>query len=149
MRNYRTVSLFQLFLLCSLLQVTVVVFFGGGINSYPQSHLSSPLGTSPPLFQMQSGFLRLQAVYRSRKYYISYQKTRLCVTLIQARCRGFLVRQTFWRRLRAVLTLQAYTRGMIARRLCQRLRAEVNSYYIYYCYLFCVANVPDRQGYWC
>uniref|UniRef100_A0AAX7SFR4 Myosin VIIAb n=1 Tax=Astatotilapia calliptera TaxID=8154 RepID=A0AAX7SFR4_ASTCA len=73
---------------------------------------------------MQSGFLRLQAVYRSRKYYRSYRTTRLRVTLIQARCRGFLIRQAFWRRLRAVLTIQAYTRGMIARRLCQRLRAE-------------------------
>uniref|UniRef100_A0A671TT54 Myosin VIIA n=1 Tax=Sparus aurata TaxID=8175 RepID=A0A671TT54_SPAAU len=71
-----------------------------------------------------SGFLRLQAVYRSRKYCRSYQMTRLRVKLIQARCRGFLIRRTFWRRLRAVLTLQAYTRGMIARRLCQRLRAE-------------------------
>lgn len=99
---------------------------------------------------MQSGFLRLQAVYRSRKYYKSYRKTRLRVTLIQARCRGFIVRQTFWRRLRAVLTLQAYTRGMIARRLCQRLRAEVNSpNYIYYCFFYDVANVPERGGYWC
>uniref|UniRef100_A0A669D331 Myosin VIIAb n=1 Tax=Oreochromis niloticus TaxID=8128 RepID=A0A669D331_ORENI len=73
---------------------------------------------------MQSGFLRLQAVYRSRKYYRSYRMTRLRVTLIQALCRGFLIRQAFWRRLRAVLTIQAHTRGMIARRLCQRLRAE-------------------------
>lgn len=109
---------------------------------------------SPPLkhfslLQMQSGFLRLQALYRSRKYYINYRTTRLRVTLIQARCRGFIVRQTFWRRLRAVLTLQAYTRGMIARRLCQRLRAEVNSHYIYYCYLYHVANVPEREGHWC
>uniref|UniRef100_A0A669BHT1 Myosin VIIAb n=1 Tax=Oreochromis niloticus TaxID=8128 RepID=A0A669BHT1_ORENI len=71
-----------------------------------------------------SGFLRLQAVYRSRKYYRSYRMTRLRVTLIQALCRGFLIRQAFWRRLRAVLTIQAHTRGMIARRLCQRLRAE-------------------------
>ncbi|KAA8586579.1 hypothetical protein FQN60_000415, partial [Etheostoma spectabile] len=74
---------------------------------------------------MQSGFLRLQAVYRSRKCFKSYRTTRHRVALIQARCRGFLIRQTFWRRLRAVLTLQAYTRGMIARRLCQRLRAEL------------------------
>lgn len=98
---------------------------------------------------MQSGFLRLQAVYRSRKYYRSYRTTRLRVTLIQARCRGFLIRQTFWRHLRAVLTIQAYTRGMIARRLCQRLRAEVKDYSIYYCYLYYVVNVPDREEYWC
>lgn len=47
MRNYRTVSLFQLFLLCSLLQVTVVVFFLGGewihIHSHTCPHLSQPL----------------------------------------------------------------------------------------------------------
>lgn len=48
-----------------------------------------------------------------------------------------------------MLTLQAYTRGMIARRLCHRLRAEVNSHYIYYCYLFYVAQGPERQSYWC
>lgn len=98
---------------------------------------------------MQSGFLRLQAVFRSRKFYITYRSTRLRITLLQSCCRGFLVRQTFWRHLRAVLTLQAYTRGMIARRLCQRLRAEVKSYYIYYCYLYYVANVPEGDGYWC
>lgn len=98
---------------------------------------------------MKSGFLRLQAIFRSRKFFISYQTTRLRVTLIQARCRGFLVRQMFWRHLRAVLTLQAYTRGMIARRLCHRLRAEVNSHYIYYCYLLYVANAPQRRSYWC
>ncbi|XP_034033568.1 unconventional myosin-VIIa [Thalassophryne amazonica] len=73
---------------------------------------------------MQSGFVRLQAVYRSRKHYRSYRMTRLRITLVQARCRGYLIRQTFWRRLRAVLTIQAYTRGMIGRRICQRLRAE-------------------------
>lgn len=98
---------------------------------------------------MQSGFLRLQAVYRSRKYYRSYRTTRLRITQIQARCRGFLVRQTFWRRLRAVLTLQAYTRGMIARRLCQRLRAEVKTDYVYFCYLYDVAKKPERKGHEC
>lgn len=102
------------------------------------------------LLKMKSGFLRLQAVYRSRKYCRSYQMTRLRVKLIQARCRGFLIRRTFWRRLRAVLTLQAYTRGMIARRLCQRLRAEVNnSHYIYYCYLYHVADRPEGEDHWC
>ncbi len=115
----------------------------------PKSSVPQPLFKLFSLPQMQSGFLRLQAVYRARKFYRSYRITRLRVTLIQARCRGFLIRQAFWRRLRAVLTLQAYTRGMIARRLCQRLRAEVNSYYIYYCYLYHVANVPERKAYWC
>lgn len=101
------------------------------------------------LLQMQTGFLRLQAVFRSRKYYKNYKLTRLRITLIQARCRGFLMRQTFWRRLRAVLTIQAYTRGMIARRLCQRLRAEVKSYHIYNCNLNHADNISEREGYRC
>lgn len=77
-------------------------------------------------FQMRVGFLRLQALYRSRKLHQEYQATRIRVTLLQAWCRGLLVRRTFSKRFHAVLTIQAYARGMIARRLCKRLRLEVN-----------------------
>ena len=98
---------------------------------------------------MKVGFLRLQALYRARTLCRSYRATRRCVALLQARCRGYLVRQTFCRRHRAVLTLQAYTRGMIARRLCHRLRAEVNAHHcIYYCYM-CRVVGGRREGLWC
>ncbi|XP_016151526.1 unconventional myosin-VIIa-like [Sinocyclocheilus grahami] len=70
------------------------------------------------------GFLRLQALYRSRKLYLVYQASRTRITLLQAWCRGFLVRRTFSKRFHAVLTIQAYARGMIAHRLCKRLRLE-------------------------
>ncbi|XP_026051993.1 unconventional myosin-VIIa [Carassius auratus] len=70
------------------------------------------------------GFLRLQALYRSRKLYLAYQASRTRITLLQAWCRGFLVRQTFSKRFHAVLTVQAYARGMIARRLCKHFRLE-------------------------
>uniref|UniRef100_A0A672LNV3 Myosin VIIA n=1 Tax=Sinocyclocheilus grahami TaxID=75366 RepID=A0A672LNV3_SINGR len=82
-----------------------------------------------PSFQMRLGFLRLQALYRSRKLYLAYQASRTRITLLQAWCRGFLVRRTFSKRFHAVLTIQAYARGMIARRLCKRLRMEVNLHY--------------------
>ncbi len=82
-------------------------------------------------FQMRVGFLRLQALYRSRKLYLAYQASRTCITLLQAWCSGFLVRRTFSKRFHAVLTIQAYARGMIARRLCKRLRLEVNLLSIY------------------
>uniref|UniRef100_A0A672S5X6 Myosin VIIA n=1 Tax=Sinocyclocheilus grahami TaxID=75366 RepID=A0A672S5X6_SINGR len=75
-------------------------------------------------FQMCVGFLRLQALYRSRKLYLVYQASRTRITLLQAWCRGFLVRRTFSKRFHAVLTIQAYARGMIAHRLCKRLRLE-------------------------
>uniref|UniRef100_A0AAR2IYX4 Myosin VIIAb n=1 Tax=Pygocentrus nattereri TaxID=42514 RepID=A0AAR2IYX4_PYGNA len=73
---------------------------------------------------MRAGFLRLQALCRSRKHYLAYRDTRTRIILLQGRCRGFLVRRTFWRRLNAIHTIQAYARGMIARRLCKRLRLE-------------------------
>ncbi|MCI4386629.1 hypothetical protein PGIGA_G00064610 [Pangasianodon gigas] len=73
---------------------------------------------------MCAGFLRLQAVWRSRKHYLLYREVRRRIILLQGQCRGFLVRQTFWRRLNAIRIIQAYARGMIARRLCRRLRVE-------------------------
>lgn len=84
------------------------------------------------LLQMRVGFLRLQALYRSRKLYLAYQAARMRITLLQARCHGFLVRRTFSRHFRAVLTIQAYARGMIARRACKRLREEVIEFILYY-----------------
>uniref|UniRef100_A0A8C1T6Q8 Myosin VIIAa n=1 Tax=Cyprinus carpio TaxID=7962 RepID=A0A8C1T6Q8_CYPCA len=73
---------------------------------------------------MRGGFSRLQALYRSRKLYQTYHIARQRITLFQGRCRGQLVRRAFRHRLWAVITIQAYTRGMIARRLYKRLKGE-------------------------
>lgn len=75
--------------------------------------------------QMRLGFLRLQALHRSRKLHQQYRLARRHIIDFQARCRAYLVRKAFRHRLWAVLTVQAYARGMIARRLHRRLRAEV------------------------
>nr|XP_054594574.1 unconventional myosin-VIIa isoform X2 [Nothobranchius furzeri] len=74
--------------------------------------------------QMRAGFSRLQALVRSRKLCASYHVARQRITGFQGRCRGFLVRGAFRHRLWAVITIQAYTRGMIARRLYRRLKGE-------------------------
>uniref|UniRef100_A0A8C4EBN6 Myosin VIIAa n=1 Tax=Dicentrarchus labrax TaxID=13489 RepID=A0A8C4EBN6_DICLA len=74
---------------------------------------------------MRAGFSRLQALVRSRKLCASYHVARQRITGFQGRCRGFLVRRAFRHRLWAVITIQAYTRGMIARRLYKRLKGEV------------------------
>uniref|UniRef100_A0A8C5NDW9 Myosin VIIAa n=1 Tax=Gouania willdenowi TaxID=441366 RepID=A0A8C5NDW9_GOUWI len=79
----------------------------------------------PPPPQMRAGFSRLQAIVRSRKLCASYHVARQRITAFQGRCRGFLVRRAFRHRLWAVVTVQAYTRGMIARRLYRRLKEEV------------------------
>ncbi|GAB5577368.1 unconventional myosin-VIIa isoform X2 [Prionailurus iriomotensis] len=73
---------------------------------------------------MRLGFLRLQALHRSRKLHQKYRLARRRIIGFQARCRAYLVRKAFRHRLWAVLTVQAYARGMIARRLHRRLRAE-------------------------
>lgn len=75
---------------------------------------------------MRVGFSRLQALVRSRKLCASYHVARQRIASFQARCRGFLVRRAFRRRMQAVVIIQKYARGMIARRLYQRLRGEVD-----------------------
>lgn len=78
--------------------------------------------------QMRLGFLRLQALHRSRKLHQQYRLARQRIIKFQARCRAYLVRKAFRHRLWAVITVQAYARGMIARRLHRRLRAEVRGF---------------------
>ncbi|XP_025122133.2 unconventional myosin-VIIa isoform X2 [Bubalus bubalis] len=73
---------------------------------------------------MRLGFLRLQALHRSQKLHQQYCLARRRLIGFQARCRAYLVRKAFRHRLWAVITVQAYARGMIARRLHRRLRAE-------------------------
>ncbi|XP_037696712.1 unconventional myosin-VIIa isoform X1 [Choloepus didactylus] len=73
---------------------------------------------------MRLGFLRLQALHRSRTLHQQYCLARRHIIRFQARCRAYLVRRAFRHRLWAVFTVQAYARGMIARRLHRRLRAE-------------------------
>ncbi|XP_068172673.1 myosin VIIAa isoform X4 [Antennarius striatus] len=73
---------------------------------------------------MRAGFSRLQALVRSRKLCASYHVARQRITYFQGRCRGYLVRRAFRHRYWGVITIQAYTRGMIARRLYKRLKAE-------------------------
>lgn len=78
--------------------------------------------------QIRLGFLRLQALHHSRNLHQQYRLTRQRIIKFQARCRAYLVRKAFRHRLWAVLTVQAYARGMIARRLHRRLRAEVRGF---------------------
>ncbi|KAK1336142.1 hypothetical protein QTO34_003944 [Cnephaeus nilssonii] len=90
-------------------------------------HSSSPKsksGSGAFSHLMRLGFLRLQALHRSRKLHQRYRLARRRIIQFQARCRAYLVRKAFRHRLWAVLTVQAYARGMIARRLHRRLRAE-------------------------
>uniref|UniRef100_A0A4W6CF13 Myosin VIIAa n=1 Tax=Lates calcarifer TaxID=8187 RepID=A0A4W6CF13_LATCA len=85
------------------------------------------MGKTKIFLKMRAGFSRLQALVRSRKLCASYHVARQRITGFQGRCRGYLVRRAFRHRLWAVITIQAYTRGMIARRLYKRLKGEVDA----------------------
>lgn len=109
---------------------------------------SSGLSMACCPLQIRLGFLRLQALHRSRKLHKQYRLARQRIIKFQARCRAYLVRRAFRHRLWAVITVQAYARGMIARRLHRRLRVEVRGFlslrsgwYLSVCY--CTQVSPD------
>uniref|UniRef100_A0ACB8F9R9 Unconventional myosin-VIIb n=1 Tax=Sphaerodactylus townsendi TaxID=933632 RepID=A0ACB8F9R9_9SAUR len=70
------------------------------------------------------GFERLQAVFRSRQLAKQYETARASVIKFQALCRGYLMRQKKVQQLKAVCVIQAYARGMFARRSVQIMKRE-------------------------
>uniref|UniRef100_A0A670IGV0 Myosin VIIB n=1 Tax=Podarcis muralis TaxID=64176 RepID=A0A670IGV0_PODMU len=70
------------------------------------------------------GFERLQALFRSRQLVKQYEAARASVIKFQALCRGYLMRQKTAEQLKAVCVIQAYARGMFARRSFQRMKRE-------------------------
>uniref|UniRef100_A0A665TAH3 Myosin VIIAa n=1 Tax=Echeneis naucrates TaxID=173247 RepID=A0A665TAH3_ECHNA len=83
-------------------------------------------------YGMRAGFSRLQALVRSRKLCASYHVARQRITRFQGHCRGFLVRRAFRHRLWAIIIIQAYTRGMIARRFKEILPNIVIEHFYYW-----------------
>ncbi|XP_051874537.1 unconventional myosin-VIIa-like [Pristis pectinata] len=73
---------------------------------------------------MREGFGRLQALYHARRTAKQYQDTRRLMILFQARCQGYLARLNHCKRLEALVTIQAYTRGLLVRRSYQRKRRK-------------------------
>ncbi|KAH0623879.1 hypothetical protein JD844_007064 [Phrynosoma platyrhinos] len=70
------------------------------------------------------GFERLQALFRSRQLVKQYEAARASVIKFQALCRGYLMRQKTAEQMKAVCVIQAYARGMFARRSFQRMKRE-------------------------
>uniref|UniRef100_A0A663EAZ5 Myosin VIIB n=1 Tax=Aquila chrysaetos chrysaetos TaxID=223781 RepID=A0A663EAZ5_AQUCH len=76
------------------------------------------------VLQVMLGFGRLQALYRSRQLAKQYEATRTHIIRLQAMCRGYLMRQKIAEQKKAVRIIQAYARGMFARRIYQRMKRE-------------------------
>lgn len=76
---------------------------------------------------MRLGYLRLQALIRSRVLTHRFKHLRGHIVSLQAGCRGYLVRRDFRSRHRAAVKIQAFIRGAIARRQYYKLRDENRS----------------------
>ncbi|XP_055501291.1 unconventional myosin-VIIa-like [Leucoraja erinacea] len=74
---------------------------------------------------MRHGFERLQALYHAQRMVRQYQDTRRRVILFQARCQGYLARINHNKRIKALVTIQAYTTGMLIRRTYRIMRRDI------------------------
>lgn len=73
---------------------------------------------------MKIGYLRLQALLRSRLMTNRFKHLRNHVVSLQALCRGYLLRKEFKARHQAAIKIQAFIRGFIARRQFIKMRHE-------------------------
>lgn len=74
---------------------------------------------------MRYGYMRLQALSRSRILAYHYSSLRSRIISFQRYARGHLVRQAMLKRKEAIIKIQSGVRAMIARKRFRRLRIEV------------------------
>ncbi|XP_032888155.1 unconventional myosin-VIIb [Amblyraja radiata] len=74
---------------------------------------------------MRHGFGRLQALFHAQRMVRQYQDTRRLVILFQARCQGYLARINHNKRFKALVTIQAYTKGMLIRKNYRIMRRDI------------------------
>ena len=73
---------------------------------------------------MRNGYLRLQAVIRSRILSHRFKHLRGHIIRLQARSRGYLIRREITRKKWAVIKIQSNVKRMIAQRDYRRMRVE-------------------------
>ena len=70
------------------------------------------------------GYMRLQALIRSRILSHKFKHLRGHIIRLQARCRGYLIRREFSKKIWAIVTIQSHVRRMIAQRQYRKLRVN-------------------------
>jgi myosin VIIa len=73
---------------------------------------------------MRIGYMRLQALIRSRVLSHRFRHLRGHIVGLQARCRGFLVRREYGYKMWAIVKIQAHMRRIIAMRRYKKLKLE-------------------------
>merc|ERR1712083_960735 len=74
--------------------------------------------------QMRTGYMRMQALIRSRILSHKFRHLRGHIVRLQARCPGCLVRRSYEKKLWAVIKIQSHVRKMIAMRHYRKLKIE-------------------------
>ncbi|KAH8323937.1 hypothetical protein KR059_002514, partial [Drosophila kikkawai] len=73
---------------------------------------------------MRVGYMRLQALIRSRVLSHRFRHLRGHIVGLQAHARGYLVRREYGHKMWAVIKIQSHVRRMIAVRRYRKLRLE-------------------------
>ena len=72
-----------------------------------------------------SGYMRLQALIRSRVLSHKFRHLRGHIVRLQARSRGYLVRRNYEKKMWAVIKIQSHVRRMVAQRKFRKLRVSL------------------------
>ena len=75
--------------------------------------------------EMTAGYGRLQALWRARRLAFRYVFARKRIVGFQAYIRGYLARTGMRDRIEAIIKIQAFTRGMIARKAGFQIRSLI------------------------
>lgn len=79
--------------------------------------------------RMRVGYMRLQALIRSRVLSHRFRHLRGHIVGLQAKARGYLVRRMYRQKMWAIIKIQAHVRRMIAQRRFTKIKVS-----IYFCF---------------
>lgn len=74
---------------------------------------------------MRVGYMRLQALIRSRVLSHRFRHLRGHIVSLQARARGKLVREAYVKKMNAILKIQSHVRRVIAQRRFAKMKASI------------------------
>lgn len=78
--------------------------------------------------KMRVGYMRLQALIRSRVLSHRFRHLRGHIVGLQAHARGYLVRREYGHKMWAIIKIQSHVRGMIAMKRYKKLREDYRKY---------------------
>lgn len=78
---------------------------------------------------MKVGYMRLQALIRSRVLSHRFRHLRGHIVGLQARARGYLIRKMYDKKMWAIIKIQAHVRRVIAQRKFNKIKVNVSNFF--------------------